>query len=352
MTWILWTVLALAAAVLIVGLILLLYIRRKLFHRRYDGNKNLKYYSAADFNGLQVQYHTFSSVYGVAMKGYLYSRGSVPEGLILFAHGFGAGHDAYTTEINTLTEAGFWVFTYDCPACGKSDGEKMRGFEEGPLAVRAAVEYVSRSEELSCLPLILAGHSWGGFSVMNAAAQCSDRFCGVLSMCGFLSGAGIAAQFISEKLHSMYYVFKPILRFYNWIRVGGRVNFDSRKSLDRVKVPVCLLYGESDTVVSYRYNGGKMEKWAKGRKNVSFYKWRQKGHNVYLCDDAEKYMNDTFAEISRAYKQKKEVAPLYEAIDYNRMTREDPQVMKIVVDFCINAVRTELKDRASPEAVK
>ena len=60
---------------------------------------------------------------------------------------------------------------------------------------------------------------------------------------------------------------------------------------------------------------------------------------MYLTVQAETYMHETFGTISEQLKKDRtQASALYGAVDYRRMTEEDPAVMNILTDFCRSLV--------------
>ncbi len=337
MICILWIFLGAVCLYFIAGITAAVYIHCRLFNRRYEGNPKLKYFRAEDFEGLAAEEVSFISDGGQTLRGFLYTEENVsPKALIVFCHGFGAGHLSYTTEINTLARAGYAVLGYDGTGCGRSGGKHFRGFDQGPADLRAALRYADANKKIASLPRVLVGHSWGAFTVMNGY---DGSVCGIAAMCGFLSGADIVAQTVSARFRLLYYFIRPFLALLNFCRMGKKANRCSVRSLSETNVPVCLFYGVKDSTVPYRRNGAVLEKFSKNRKNIQFYKWENKGHNVYLSDRAEKYLHETFAEIAAKKKRGENADALYAAVDYDLMTEEDESVMSIAVSFCDECVR-------------
>ena len=324
----------------IVLLCFALYVTRRFFHRRYNGNKHLKYFHAADFQGLTADPVSFCSDQGQILRGFIYKSQNIssPLGLIVISHGFGAGHEAYTTEINTFAQAGFIVLAYDGTGCVRSDGKYFRGFDQGPIDLKYALQFADGDPRLSGLNKVLVGHSWGAFSVMNAQAE-AENICGTVAMCGFICGADVVAQTAVSRFPFVMRLFARVLRVINRRVFRKNANKNSLLSLRAAKCPVLLLYGERDKTVLYRYNGEKIKKGTKGKANIQFYSYKDKGHNVYLTTEAEEYMNHTFGNISRkARKDPESAESLYNNVDYKKMTEEDPVVMEMIIDFCKKAV--------------
>lgn len=313
---------------------------RKLFDRRYNGNVNVRYFTAEDFVNLQAEPIGFPSCSGDMLHGFIYRNSMVPAplGLIVFSHGFGAGHQAYTTEIATLAAAGFWVLAYDGTGCVSSEGKIFRGFDQGPLDFAAALRFAAEDAQLKDLKRVAVGHSWGGFSVLNSLS-CDVTVCGAVAMCGFVSCAGVMAQSVFGRIQPCAALFSLYFRLFNRVRFGKNANRNVLRSLRKTALPVLVIYGKNDCVVPFYGNGKRVLRLAEKLPNVCGILCEDKGHNVYLTQGAERYMNETFANISaQSKKQPQRAKELYAKADYRKMTQEDEGVMQAVTEFCKKAV--------------
>ena len=101
-------------------------ILNSVFGKRCEGNPNLKYFTADDFEDLDYEKIEFKSNKGQILRGNIYTNKKVKEkdikGLLVFVHGMGAGHLSYTTEINTLAKNGYKVLAYDNTGTCASEG--------------------------------------------------------------------------------------------------------------------------------------------------------------------------------------------------------------------------------------
>lgn len=313
---------------------------KKFFCRRYNGNPLLRYFKAEDFPHLHAEPISFSSDKGQKLNGFVYSSDIVlPRGLIVFSHGFGAGHLSYTTEINTLAQAGFAVLAYDGTGCVSSEGNALRGFDQGPVDLSYAIRFASSHEQLRRFgKVILVGHSWGAFSVMNSIGE--ENVAGAVAMCGFISGASVVAQTAvgqNKRGKARFYrcIFYPWLRLLNWFAFGKHANRSSLRSLQHTDRNVLLLYGEQDKTVYYPNNGRILQKGLSGKKNIRFVSYADKGHNVYLTCEAEREMNRVFGEIAKVSSKDRSAAKeMYQKINYQSITQEDGEVMECVIAFC------------------
>ena len=97
-------------------------------NKRCEGDENLKYLKAKNFDNLNALPVNFKSYKGQTLNGFLYSCAKVDsyKGLIVFSHGMGAGHLAYTTEINYFAQKGYMVLAYDNTGTCTSEGKKIK----------------------------------------------------------------------------------------------------------------------------------------------------------------------------------------------------------------------------------
>ena len=306
---------------------------RHFFGRRLNGNPLVRYFEAKDFVGLSADPVRFKSYSGVELRGFWYTKeGVVPKAVVVFAHGYGAGHLAYTTEIDYLAGCGYAVLAFDMTGCGESGGGCLEGFDQGPLDLSAALDFVVGSA-FGHLPVLLVGHSWGAFSVLNTLPA-HPEVAGAVAMCGFVSGAAAVAESAFRKRLA----FAPFLAF--WLRIVNRrrfgkdANFDSIRSLQNSRQPLLLLYGGADATIRYATNGARIRKAARGRADTEFLFYPDKGHNVYLSAAAEKALHEELGSIPPAVAGDAEALKAYYAsLDYRKLTEEDPAVMQSVSDF-------------------
>ena len=327
---------ATVAALLVSVFAVSLFVFFRINNKRYNGNKHLKYFTASDFEGLIAEPLEFLSDGGQTLRGFLYRKegNGAPKALLIFAHGFGAGHLAYTTEIDAFAEAGYWVLAYDATGCGASDGKNLRGFDQGVADLLCAVRAANSDARFSDMKKILVGHSWGAFCVLNAVD--AEGVCGAVAMCGFISGAKVLAQnTVGKAFPFLTFLSEWFLRLFNRMRFGRKANRNALRSLRGTEKPVYLLYGSADTTVPFRYNGAVFAAESEKLPHAVCKVCGGKGHNPYLTKEAEQTMRRTFAAIAaRKKKDPARALAMYAEIDYRAITREDPEVMRPILGFC------------------
>ena len=144
----------------------------------YDENFNYRcatnwseWYRPSQFETLTRERHTFESKQGQQLVGYLYEQSDPnleKKGVVVFAHGLGAGgQTGYMDIFNYLTMNGYYVFAYDATGNDESEGDVIGGLPQGVIDLDHAIDYAYTIDEISDLPFVLMGYSWGAFSVTN-----------------------------------------------------------------------------------------------------------------------------------------------------------------------------------------
>lgn len=336
------------AAVLLVALFLLALLCLHIaFGARCEGDQNLKYLTHRDFAGLEAEPVEFCSARGKRLCGAVYTHREIaePVGLVVFAHGMGGGHRSYMTEINTFARGGFAVLAYDNTGTMASEGEALGSFYQAARDLRAALAFVRESKKWSGYPLLLSGHSWGGYAVCQALAYEEAYVAGAAAF----SAPDSAALAVCDSLQTMAGIpmgwMRPFFAAASIVQGG----WDARRSTTAVlartsRVPVLLLQGDADTSVRLK-NSPVSRAAVRDKKNIRTVVYEGRSHNVYQTRESEQYLGKTMGAINAAKKKygkagipEEEKRALY-AIDYELITREDPDVMQTVLDFMRTCVQ-------------
>lgn len=304
--------------------------------KRCEGNENLKYLKAKNFDNLNARPIDFKSNKGQTLNGFLYSSAKIDnyKALIVFSHGMGAGHLAYTTEINYFAQKGYLVLAYDNTGTCASEGEKLYGFAQGIIDLKHALDFVSTREDLKDMPLLLAGHSWGAYSVCNVSALVPERdIRGIVAFSPFNSMNKLIRDFAKSKTKVNLSVLSPFFDLVNLFRFGKTGILRTCDTIDSNSIPTLVMHGGNDMQVTLGNSPvGKKHK-IKNNSNARTVLYESKYHNVYLAKDAEQYLNDTFAKIESLGENSPEAYEIYQNIDYSLITKEDLTVMETAATF-------------------
>ncbi len=305
-------------------------------NKRCEGDDNLKYLKAKNFDNLNALPISFKSDKQQTLNGFLYSSAKVDayKGLIVFSHGMGAGHLAYTTEINYFAQKGYIVLAYDNTGTCASEGEKIKGFAQGIIDLKYALDFVKTRDDLKDLSVLLVGHSWGAYSVSNVSAlNPSVEIKGIVAFSPFNSMNKLIRDIAKQKTKANLSILSPFFDIINFVRFGKAGNLRTCDSINSNSIPTLIMHGGNDMQVTLKNSPvGKKHK-IQDNPNARTVLYDSKYHNVYLAKEAEQYLNDTFAKIESLGKNSPEAYEVYQNIDYSLITKEDLSVMETVSAF-------------------
>ena len=331
--------------VIIIFMKLLLFaklILNVIFGKRCEGNPNLKYFTANDFEELENQKIEFESNKGQKLRGYIYTNKRIEKykGLIIFVHGMGAGHLSYTTEINTLAKAGYKVMSYDNTGTCMSEGKSLVGFYQAVIDLKYAIDFVNNNENLNKYDISLVGHSWGAYTVCQVLNFTSN----IKSVVAF-SGPNNSSKLICDLMGGgkVNLNFLKIFFDINLFTFGKKSLKNTTEILKKSGVSILLLHGDLDSTCSVKNSLIADKNIFDDNSNIKTVLYENKYHNVYQTRESEKYLNEIFANISKLTKDskkdesvKEKLNEIYNNIDYKKITEEDAEVMKTVIDFLDN----------------
>ncbi len=311
-------------------------VEKVAFGKRCEGNPYLQYFSAEDFEGLSAAPVEFQGNRGQTLRGYLYSEHGRQEykALLIFAHGMGGGHLSYTTEIDYFAKRGFLVLAYDQTGTMASDGKALVGMPQGVSDLYSALAFAESDVCTKDLPVLLAGHSWGGYTVCRAL-YAHPNVKGVAAFSAPNDVPELLCAQAKEQTGKSFAFLKPFFRLYERLRFGKAAAVTTAEILEDTDVPVLLLHGEADAVVPLK-NAAAAQESLKNCKNIQSKIYSGKQHNVYATAQAEQYIAEAFAKLSvlAQNKAEKETAEVYAAtLDFRKMCEEDSGVMETVAAF-------------------
>lgn len=336
MLWILISIAAIVAIMLLMAFLCLF----AAFGVRCEGDPSLKYFTHEDFDDMEAEPVSFLSDKGQRLSGAVYTcRGAEPSGLVIFAHGMGGGHLSYTTPIHTIAKAGFAVLAYDNTGTMASEGKALRSFYQAVKDLRAALEFVRAEERLSEYKIVLAGHSWGGYTVCQSLAFAEDQVAGAVAF----SPPDSTSRLICDSIQKTVGIPMAWLRPALWIALVIQGGWNARRKSSSVLlktdgIPIMILQGNEDKDV-FLSNSPVSNPTVMAKENITGVLYDGRAHNVYQTKESERYLGEVFGAIAAAKSRygkagipAEERARLYD-IDYELITREDPDVMNRVTDF-------------------
>ena len=183
------------------------------------------------------------------LQGYVYGEAN-SLGLVVVSHGLGGGADSYLPEITYFVDQGWRVFAYDATGSFDSEGKTARGFPQSLLDLRAALTFLGKQEQFQALPVLLFGHSWGGYA-SAAVLDGRQEIAGVVTA----SAPNSPMEMILEQGERMMGGFidsqAPFLWLYQRLLFGEAASVQVVDAINQTDVPVLILHGTADDQVSY-----------------------------------------------------------------------------------------------------
>lgn len=195
----------------------------------------------------------FPSNQNQILRGYLYSSDSIPnpKALIVFSHGYLGTHLDYLNQIHFFVKNGYLVLGYDNTGSGMSDGKNLIGLAQSPLDLDAALTFVEKNPALTSYPLLLYGHSWGGYAV-TAVLNYNHSIAGVVSRSGFSNSRDMLVEYGSNLYGNEIQVLSPYVYVYEKMKFGKSVDLNGIKGINHSTCPILLLHSKDDEVISLK----------------------------------------------------------------------------------------------------
>lgn len=186
------------------------------------------------------------------LKGYLYPA-KKPKALIICCHGLaGMADDNFSLCIDYFVRHGYAAIALDLTASGESGGLGITGLQQGPMDINALEKGIHANPELKKLPLVLFGHSWGGYSVV-ASTYFDQSPVAVCELSGFSTPIDVMMSFPSEKIGVVAEYTRPGMEKAIAARAGEHYDLSAVEAIERAtNTDFFLIHGSEDKTVSVR----------------------------------------------------------------------------------------------------
>lgn len=301
---------------------------REISHR-LNFSKDLKYFKATDFPGLEMKPFEFASNRGQILKGgfYRYPQ-AAKDRLVIVVPGYGPGHLAYTGMIQALAQLGYEVFSFDLTGTGLSEGTSMISHAQGLHDLTFALKALFNQPTYRQKKWTVLGHSLGGYITLNSdyRGYPVDR---LVSMSGFNNLVDIF-RYQKEAFRRFHVYFS----LYMALRYGSLAWKTSYQSVRASRIKTLIMTGENDQVVPVQQNFKIFHPLENGRVRLATLK--DKAHNPYFSVRGERYFIEKLL-VERpkviATKDRPTIEAFHRQLDYSLMTENDPSVFAMIQQF-------------------
>ncbi|MBQ6677995.1 MAG: alpha/beta fold hydrolase [Clostridia bacterium] len=290
---------------------------------RSDGGTGFNLvYSDADSKDYPRERFTFASR-GNELVGYLYPRND-PKGLVVLVNGIKNGTDAHLNHIKAFYDDGWSVATYDATGVGESGGNGTFGLAQVKVDLFAFLDYLKTDERMNSLPVVLFGHSAGGYAAACALGK-YDYIRGTVVISAFDTPSETMAYHAKARVGFLADVEYPFMLLGNLIAFGADADAKAHESVAASDTPVLIVGGSSDDTVPYAVSLYRFKDEI-GRCGVEFYmpgdEERNEHSTPWLTRKAAEYVNSWQGG----------------EVDRELANELDPDFLGVVLDFFENSV--------------
>ncbi len=272
---------------------------------------------------------------GNILKGHVYGSEN-DKGLVVISSGLGFGAENYLAETMYFVDNGWRVLTFDNTGTHESEGESTMGPSQSLLDLEAALTYIQGDQRLNNLPVMLYGHSWGGYAV-TAILDSDFDIAAVASIAGFNS----PMELLKEQSDSLLGAFSPIAYPFLWIYqnmlFGNTAWVTATSGINSTDTPVMIIHGVKDEAIAYDGASIIAHRDEIINPNVIYKTSSAKNHdghnNLFESDAASEYAKDKNLEYKEIYNRYDGEIPdeikeeYYEGVDRFRTSELDLDFM-------------------------
>ena len=258
---------------------------------------------------------SFKDDFGVEIKFYEWPVAN-PKAIIQIAHGLGEHARRYDAMAATLNKAGFSVYADDHRGHGQTGLKQIENKQTsklgqlGPGGMKATIAQVASMSELitkehPSRPLVLLGHSWGGYIAQKIINDYSSRYQLVvlsgsgLSLPGYTATGNFNKEFkknpgangyewlsrdveiqkgFAQDPHTFLAEVFPVLGVINALEIIGVPSKNVRSDL-----PILVMIGEKDAVAGINSNKALVKAYRRnsGTEDIELFVYDDCRHEIY-----------------------------------------------------------------------
>ena len=223
-----------------------------------------------------------------------------PKALLVMVHGYGWNMEYYFPQAEYFARAGHLVVIFDGMGIGRSTGESIHGLPQHMLDTAAVLDYVAADAALSALPLLLYGHSWGGYAA-DAVLCCKPYpVQAIVSVSAYHVPLAVMAATLREKYGrglSRILIIPPAM--FQRMSFGAAASYSAAGGLKLAACPVLVVHSKEDAVVPFGENYQKIRAAHAGKPNFQFWALEGGNHNIGIPHD----VNEQRMQLQRELRQ-------------------------------------------------
>jgi pimeloyl-ACP methyl ester carboxylesterase len=184
-----------------------------------------------------------------SLAGYIFGEENT-KGLVVIAAGRGGGGEKYLAETLYFVDHGWRVFSFDYTGSYASEGENMVGLPQSRSDLEAALAYIENNPNLKDLPVMLWGHSWGGYAVTSVLKDHSD-ISAVVSAASYNSPYGLMDEYVRSEVGVLGSILYPFEWAYQTMRFGKCAGMSAVEGINSSDAPVMIIHDSADEAIAF-----------------------------------------------------------------------------------------------------
>lgn len=232
------------------SLIVIYIMIKKMFGVRNGDPDNPCYVRFEDYKDELQRVPFKTGYYGETIRGYVYSLIGLDKfkGFVVLSHGIASSHVQYLVDIYFLCKDGYKVLAYDQYGCGESDGKCIFSLANGIYVCENVLNDVIKNKLNEDLPIILYGHSWGGYSISGALKKYRNvKACVIRST--FYDPIKEIIGLMKSYIKPLYYLLFPIFRLCFFLLYGKKQMVKTPKIIRKSNVKCFVTQAKNDPVI-------------------------------------------------------------------------------------------------------
>ena len=185
---------------------------------------------------------------GNKLFGCVYRQKGDCKGLVMVVNGINSCIDRHLPEIIWFIDRGYSVFTFENTGVGHSEGSSTVGITQARLDAAAAIDFIEKDNEFSKLPLLLYGHSLGGYAVATVLED-APEVCAAVCVSGFDSPNKNMRYNAKKYVGFLADIQYPFMCLQNYFLFGDKSDVSAVSVINESEKPVMIVGGNSDDSV-------------------------------------------------------------------------------------------------------
>jgi len=181
------------------------------------------------------------------LLGFIYGETN-NRGLVVVSQGLGNTTENYLSLIMFFVDKGWRVFAYNNTGVGSSQGESVRGLTQSVFDLDAALKFINQSGAFNNLPIMLLGHSWGGYASC-AILNFDHKINAVASFAGFNNGSEVIDKLSVFTVGRIYNLFAGNVRDIERQMFGDKMKLTAVDGINKSNIPVMIVQSIDDDVI-------------------------------------------------------------------------------------------------------